>query len=174
MKLTSKYRTVPYVAKCIPRSLNIFDTLVLQRNLSDDYNDKDKWHPNISTGYWSTIGIIITVLPHDFRGVSNHRQVGSLLKSFVTLTMKKTKGSALVARCNGNTPVTGWFPHNGQYCDKWFHVMMNRLYSQWNARYLCGVGSKFSFVINTGEGQPASSRIFMGWISQISHLSCKT
>ena len=121
-----------------------------------------KWHPTISTGYRSTIGIIITVLPHDCHSVSSHPQFGSSFKSFVTVIKKRKQ------RAPHEWPIVREI--HRWLVDSLTKVSISKSDSMlsWircigcEMHVICVVlAINFSFVISTWEGQLASSSIFI-------------
>ena len=56
-------------------------------------------------------------------GFSNHRRLECLLIRLCMNWPKKTSKLRVSGLCNGNSPVTGWFPHKGTVTRKSFHLM---------------------------------------------------
>ena len=60
---------------------------------------------------------------HERDGVSNHRRLDCLLNRLFRRTSKKTSKLHVTGLCEGNSPVTGEFPHKAQQRGKCFHLM---------------------------------------------------
>ena len=61
---------------------------------------------------------------HDeHNGVLNHRRVNCLLNRFFRCRSKKISKLRVTGLCEGNSAVTGGFPHKGPVTRKMFHLM---------------------------------------------------
>ena len=69
---------------------------------------------------------------NEHNGVSNHHRLDCLHNRLLRRRSKKTSKLCVTGLCEGNTPVTGEFPHKGPITRKMFHLMT----SSWHWYFL--------------------------------------